>query len=106
MLAVWPALGVAVAGLVAGGAVAGVRGVRAWRLLKATKGALGEQAGEIAAAAAGIEQHLASAEASSQRLSTALARLRRSRARLEVQLQALQEAQATVGRALPFLRAR
>src|SRR5581483_8234218 len=104
MLAVWPALGIAVAGLVGGLAVAAVRGLRAWRRLKATRRTLGEKVGEITAATAEIERHLANAEASSQRLADALARLRRSRARLDVQLQAVREAQDSLGRAVPFLR--
>lgn len=103
MLVFWPALGIALAGLVAGGVYAVVRGLRAWRDLKATGARISGQLDEVTRTTDEIETHLDRASASSARLSTALERLARSRARLEVLHAALNEARATVARAVPFL---
>ena len=103
MLLFWLALGVALAGLVAGLAYAAVHGLRAWRNLKATGSLISEKLDEVAQATNEIETHLDRAAASSARLSIALERLARSRARLDVLRAALDEARATVTRAVPFL---
>ena len=103
MLLFWLALAVAIAGLVAGLAYAVVNGLRAWRELKATGSRISGQLDEVAQATTEIEKHLDRASASSARLSTALEQLARSRARLDVLRAALNEARATVTRAVPFL---
>ncbi len=106
MIAVWAALGVAVAGIVGGLVVAAVRALRAWRVLKATKRTVVERLDAIASSADEIEAHLARASEGSERLAQALATLKRSRARLDVQLGALREARAAAARVLPFLGSR
>ena len=103
MLVFWLALGIALVGLVAGTAYAVVHGLRAWRNLKATGSRISGQLDQVAEATAEIETHLDRASASSARLSTALERLALSRARLDVLRAALNEARATVTRAVPFL---
>jgi len=59
--------------------------------------------GGIAEASAQIETHMDRANASNTRLGDAAARLATSRARLEVQLQAIREARHTMRRLLWFL---
>ena len=103
MLVFWLALGVALAGLIAGAVYAVVHGLRAWRNLKATGSRISGQLDEVTQATTEIETHLDRASASSARLSSALERLARSRARLDVLRAALNEARATVTRAVPFL---
>jgi ABC-type transporter Mla subunit MlaD len=103
MLVFWLALGIALAGLFAGAIYAVGRGLRAWRDLKATGARISGQLDEVAQATTEIETHLDRASASSARLSTALEHLARSRARIDVLRAALDEARATVTRAVPFL---
>ena len=106
MLAVWPALVVALVGLLGGLALAFVRGLRAWRQLKTLGTTVGKGLDDISAASAEIETHLTRAGEGSERLSAALERLRWSRARLEVLLAAVREARAAMERAVPFLGGR
>jgi hypothetical protein len=103
VLLFWLALAVAIAGLVAGLAYAAVHGLRAWRSLKATGSRISGQLDQVAEATTKIEKHLDLASASSARLSTAVEQLARSRARLDVLRAALNEARATIARAVPFL---
>jgi site-specific recombinase len=106
MLAVWAAVVVALVGLLGGLALAFVRGRRAWRRFKALRTTVGNGIDEIAVASAEIETHLTRAGEGSERLSAALERLRRSRARLDVLLAAVREARASMARAVPFLGGR
>ena len=106
MIAVWIALGVAVAGIVAGLVIAFVRGLRVWRELKAIARTVGERLDHITRSTDEIETHLSLAAESSERLARSLDQLRRSRAVLEVQLAALREARDTVSRAVPFFGSR
>lgn len=106
MLLFWLALAVALSGLAAGLVYAIVRGLRAWRTLKATGSQIGGKLDEVAQATTEIETHLDRAAASSERLSTALEQLAQSRARLDVLRAAIDEARATVTRAVPFLPSR
>jgi len=106
MTAVWPALAIAVVGIVAGLIVAIVRGLRIWREFKATGGKLGDRLEEISRAAEEIDTHLSRAADGSERLAGALERLRRSRARLDVQLAAVREARDALERAVPYLGGR
>ena len=103
MLLFWLSLGVALGGLVAGAVYAVVHGLRAWHNLKATGSRISGQLDEVIQATTQIEMHLDRAAASSARLTVALERLARSRARLHVLRAALDEARATVARAVPFL---
>ncbi len=102
----WPALGVAVAGVVGGVGLAVVRGRRAWRRFKALTSAVRHGLDDVAARSGEIETHLTRAGESSERLSTALERLRRSRARLDVLLGAYREAREAMERAVPFFSGR
>jgi chromosome segregation ATPase len=103
VLVFWLALGVALGSFVAGLAYAVVQGLRGWRNLKATGSRISGQLDEVTQATTQIEMHLDRASASSTRLTVALERLARSRARLDVLRAALDEARATVARAVPFL---
>ena len=105
MVFVWPAVAIAVVGILGGVTVSVVRGLRAWRDVKRFSGAVGDRVGEIEKATAEIETHLSRADESSGRLTVALENLRRSRAQLDVLLGALKEARVTVERELPFLDA-
>jgi septal ring factor EnvC (AmiA/AmiB activator) len=106
MIAVWPALAILLAGVLAGLVFALLRGLRMWRAFKATGGRIGDRVGEVSRGAAEIETHLERAADSSERLAAALERLHRSRARLEVQLAAVREARDVIERAVPFLAGR
>jgi hypothetical protein len=106
VLLFWIALAVAVVGLVGGIVFAVVRGLRAWRALKATGSRIGGQLDEVSQATAEIETHLERASVSSARLTVALERLAQSRARLDVLRAAIDEARAMVTRAVPFLPSR
>jgi len=103
MLVVWPALGVAVAGVVCGVAYAVRSWRQAWRGFKSLSSAVGKGLDDIAASSAEIDTHLTLAGQSSERLSATLERLRLSRARLDVLLAALREARTALERAVPFL---
>ena|SRR5882672_9191825 len=106
MVFVWPALAIALGGLIVGLVLAFVRGRRTWRGFKALSDDLGERLAIVATASDEIEAHLANANDASERLSTALERLRRSRARLDVQLAAVREARESVEREVPFFGGR
>jgi hypothetical protein len=100
---VWIALAFYLAGLVAGLVYVVFRGLALWRQVKRTGGAFGAESARIAEAAEQIQEHLDRGGASSARLGTVSARLALSRARLDVQLQAIREARHTVRRLLWFL---
>src|SRR5690348_13235143 len=102
MLAVWPALGVALARIVGRIVVAFVRGRRAWRAFKSLGSAVGKGVDAIATSSAEIDTHLTRAGEGSERLSVALERLARSRVRLDVLLAAMREARTAVTRTVPF----
>ena len=99
----WISLAVLLAGVVVGLVYAVLRGFALWRALKRTGRAFGTETSRIAEASAGIQAHLDRASASSSTLGEASARLAVSRARLDVQLQAIREARHTMKRLLWFL---
>ena len=99
----WISLAVLLVGVVAGIAYAVVRGLAMWRQIKRTNGTFSAESARISEASAQIQEHLDRASASSARLADAAARLATSRAKLDVQLQALQEARRTVRRVLWFV---
>jgi len=99
----WIALAVLVAGILGGIAYAALRGLAMWRQIKRTNRAIGAEAARIEEASAEIQEHLDRATASSALLGEAAGRLAVSRAKLDVQLQAVREARQTVRRVLWFL---
>jgi uncharacterized protein YhaN len=71
-----------------------MRGVQLWRQAKTTGTALGEEAARFEERSARTERVLAEAETASKELEAALERLRRSRAELQVLLDAVERAKA------------
>jgi len=102
-VAFWISLAVILVGLLVGLAYAVFRGFALWRNVKLTGHAFSAESARIADVSAGIQAHLDRADASSALLRDAAARLAVSRARLDVQLQAIREARYTVRRLLWFL---
>jgi hypothetical protein len=98
----WLTFAAAVVAIVAGTAVAVVRGVRLWRAVRQTGSRFGAELERISTSAAEIQGHLDAADAGATRLREASERLRVSRARLDVQLQALREAQTMLSRLVGF----
>ena len=94
----WFTLAAAVVAIVAGTVVAIVRGVKLWRAMRHASSRFGQELAHIETSAAEIQGHLDAAEAGVEHLSETAERLRRSRARLEVQLQALREARTVLRR--------
>ena len=99
----WISLAVLLAGVVVGLIYVVLRGIALWRTLKRTGRAFSAESARIADASAGSQGHLDRASASSSRLAEAAQRLALSRARLELQLQAVREARHTMRRLLWFL---
>jgi hypothetical protein len=99
----WICLAVLLVGVVAGMAYAVIRGLALWRQIKRTGATFGAETARIAEVSAGIQEHLDRASAWSALLGGATARLAVSRAKLDVQLQPLQEARRTVRRVLWFV---
>jgi hypothetical protein len=99
----WVSLAVLIVGLLAGVLYAIVRGIALWRQVKGTKRGFDAETARIVDATLQIEAHLARASVSGALLGEASERLAVSRAKLEVQLQALREARHTVRRVLWFL---
>jgi hypothetical protein len=102
-MAFWVALAVLVVAVVAGIAFAAVRGFQLYRNAKRVGGVLGPEMERINATTLKIEGHMAKAEAAAGRLQDAAGRLARSRARLDVQLAAVREAQRLVRRVFWFV---
>jgi hypothetical protein len=105
-MVLWLAFAVSLAAVVASTVDVVVRGVRLWRQAKATGTGFGQEVERVSQSAEKIQTHLDAAAAAGERLRDAGVKLRRSRARLDVQLQALREAQATVQRLRRFLPSR
>ena len=99
----WIALAVLLVGVLGGIAYAVVRGLVLWRQLKRAKTSFSTEAARIAEATAEIQVQLDRASASSELLGNAAARLAASRAKLDVQLQAVREARQTMRRVLWFV---
>ena len=99
----WISLAVLLAGVVVGLVYAVLRGIALWRALKRTSRAFGRETSRISEVSAGIQTHIDRASSSSSALGEASARLAVSRARLDVQLQAIREARHTMKRLLWFL---
>jgi hypothetical protein len=99
----WIALAVLLVGLLGGIAYAVLRGIAMWRRLKRTGRAFSVESERMAEISAQIEPHMDRANAPKPRLGEAAERLATSRARLDVQLQAIREARHTMRRLLWFL---
>ena len=102
-MAVWIALAFYLVGLVAGLVYAVFRGLSLWRRIKRTGRVFGEETARISDTTAQIPVHLDRASAASERLGAVVERLAVSRARLDVQLQAIREARHAMRRLLWFL---
>jgi len=100
---VWIALALLSVGVVAGIVYAVVRGLALWRQIKRTGSSFSAESERIAETSVQMQVHLDRASASGARLAGATERLATSRARLEVQLQAVREARHTMRRLLWFL---
>ena len=100
---VWIALALLSVGVVAGLVYAVVRGLALWRQIKRTGSSFSAESERIAETSVQMQVHLDRASASGARLAGATERLATSRARLEVQLQAVSEARHTMRRLLWFL---
>ena len=100
---VWIALALLSVGVVACIVYAVVRGLALWRQIKRTGSSFSAESERIAETSVQMQVHLDRASASGARLAGATERLATSRARLEVQLQAVSEARHTMRRLLWFL---
>jgi hypothetical protein len=94
----WLALAIAVVSVIASATYGTLRGLEAFRAVKGLGGTVGDEVDRIAAASGEIERHLALAAEAGTRLDASLARLRASRARLNVLTSAVADARAAVGR--------
>ncbi len=103
MTGFWIALAVLLIGILGGIAYAVMRGLSMWRQVKRTGREFSAESARIADVSAQIQQHLDRSSASGVRLGDAAERLATSRARLDVQLQAIREARHTMRRLLWFL---
>ena len=103
VVAFWIALAMLLLAVVGGIAYAVVRGIALWRQVKRIGGTFSAESARIAEATADIQEHLDRASVSGTSLGDAAARLAASRAKLDVQLQALREARQTMRRLLWFL---
>ena len=103
MTGFWIALAVLLVGVLGGIVYAALRGISMWRQLKRTGGLLSAESARVADTSAEIQVHLDRASAVGAHLGDATARLASSRARLDVQLQAIREARHTMRRLLWFL---
>jgi hypothetical protein len=99
----WIALAVLLVGVVGGIAYAVLRGLSMWRQVKRTGREFSAESARIADVSAQIQEQLDRSSASGIRLGEAAERLATSRARLDVQLQAIREARHTMRRLLWFL---
>jgi uncharacterized membrane protein YraQ (UPF0718 family) len=99
----WIALAVLLVGVLGGLVYLVLRGLALWRQFKRTSRTFESEVARIERATIEIEAHLHRASASSARLREASERLASSRARLDVQLQAIREARHTMRRVLWFL---
>jgi hypothetical protein len=102
-VAFWIALAVLVAGVVGGLVYAVVRGIALWRAVKRAGGRFEAEAERIAVRAEQIQPHLDRAEAAAARLQDESGRLAVSRARLDVQLQAVREARNALRQLFRFV---
>jgi hypothetical protein len=94
----WLALAIALLSVIASALYGTLKGLEAFRAVKGLAGTVGVEVDRIATTSGEIERHLALAAEAGTRLDGSLARLRVSRARLNVLTSAFAEARAAVGR--------
>jgi hypothetical protein len=94
----WLALAVAIVAVVASSIYLTLKGLEAFRGAKRLSGVVSGELERIERASGEIEQHLTLAAESGSKLEAELARLQRSRARLNVLRSAIDEVRASVGR--------
>ena len=99
----WIALAVLIVAVVAGIAYCVVRGLQLYRDAKRTGARITGEMERISAVTLSIERHSAKAAAAADRLHSATDKLALSRARLDVQLAAVREAQAQLRRTFWFI---
>jgi hypothetical protein len=102
-MAFWIALALLFAAVVGGLLYAIVRGIALWRRVKRTGRVFSAESARIADVSAEMQIHMDRASASGARLGDATERLATSRARLEVQIQAVREARHSIRRLLWFV---
>jgi hypothetical protein len=95
---VWLALIIALVLTIASAVFLTLRGIEAFRTFKRLSAVAGAELERIAAASGEIERHLALAAESGTQLEASLARLRSSRAQLNVLTSAIADVRAAVGR--------
>ena len=99
----WISLAVLLVALVAGIAYCVLRGLQLYRNAKRAGGQLTAEMDRISEVTRQIERQSAKAAAASERLNSATGRLAQSRARLDVQLAAVREAQVQLRRTFWFV---
>jgi Tfp pilus assembly protein PilE len=99
----WISLAVLIVAVLAGIAYATLRGIQLYREARRVGDALSVRMERIDRAVRRIERHMAQADAASARLRAAGERLARSRAQLDVQLQAVREARMLIRRVFWFV---
>jgi len=99
---IWLALILYLAAVGGGIGFAVLRGLGLWRALKRTGGALSAETTRITRVVDGLPAHIDRMNASVRRLKTT-GRIAASRARLDVQVRAIRETRATIGRLLWFV---
>ncbi len=102
MALVWLALALALAAVAATTTVAVIRALDLFRTFRTVGAGMSRELGEIERQTAQIEGNLAAAARSGDALDSSLARLRASRAELNVLLSALQDTRASVSRLTAF----
>jgi len=103
VMVLWISLAVLLVAVLAGIAYCVVRGFQLYRNAKRVGGTIGAEVERISAVTLEIERQNAAAAAAAERLHGATDKLAVSRARLQLQLAALREAQALVRRTFWFV---
>jgi len=106
MVVVWIALVLSGAVVVAATIDTTSKGIRLFRASRRLSALTGTELARIEAATGEIERHLADAERSSEALQASVARLSRSRAQLNVLLEAIAEVRAAIQRVTAYLPAK
>ncbi|MGH3072398.1 MAG: hypothetical protein ACRDNB_09055 [Gaiellaceae bacterium] len=94
----WLSLAVAIVSVIASSIYLTLKGLEAFRAVKALGRTITGELERVEEAAAGIERHLALAAESTTRLDAELAQLRGSQAKLNVLTSAIADVRAAVGR--------
>jgi len=103
MILVWIALVLSLAAVAATTIDTTMKGVRVFRDSRRLGRLTGAELERIEAATGHIERHLLAAERSSEALQASIARLSRSRAQLNVLLEAIAEVRASIERVTVFI---